>query len=336
MRKMITKMLASDIDIDVAGTAMDGLFALNKIADMRPDVITLDINMPRMGGIATLRHIVTDYGIPTVIVSSVTKKDEELTLEALDIGAFDFVTKPQNGISSNIGDISEELIAKIKAACLNPFTRPPSGPRDRPAARGLTRPVQLQHPAERVLAIGASTGGPNALNYLLPRISSGFPAGILIVQHMPAGFTETFAARLNAICGIEVKEASEGDLVLPGRALIAPGGRHMKVKRLPLGSVVLLSDAEAVNGHRPSVDALFHSVAVEFGEKATGLILTGMGNDGAEGLAEIKAAGGMTVAQDEKSCVVFGMPKAAIERGAARDVMTLERMDGFLSDHYFR
>jgi two-component system chemotaxis response regulator CheB len=185
-----------------------------------------------------------------------------------------------------------------------------------------------------VLAIGVSTGGPNALSFLLPQIPREFPAAILIVQHMPAGFTEMFAARLNALCAIEVKEARDGDLVLPGRALIAPGNRHLKVKRLPLGAIAVLSDAAPANGHRPSADVLFRSVAAEYGSGATGLIMTGMGADGAEGIGEIKARGGATIAQNEESCVVFGMPKVAIERGHITDVVQLDELAGFLRRRY--
>ncbi|MHB8880653.1 MAG: protein-glutamate methylesterase/protein-glutamine glutaminase [Thermodesulfovibrionales bacterium] len=325
MRKMIPRMLKTDPEIDVVGTAMDGVFALSKIRELRPDVVTLDMDMPRMDGIETLRHIVEDFGTPTIVVSSLAKKDAELTFRALNIGAFDFVAKPQDAISVHIHEIDRELIEKIKAASQNPVARlrlkkvQSLGPRENKKQPALT-------PPDKLLVIGISTGGPNALSYLLPRLPEDFPASILIVQHMPAGFTEMFAARLNTVCGIEVKEAQEGDLVLPGRALIAPGDQHLKVKRLPLGTIAVLSSAAPVSGHKPSADVLFRSAAQEYGPMVTGLIMTGMGSDGAQGMSEIRENGGFTIAQDEKSCVVFGMPKAAIERGAIRQVVALEEI----------
>lgn len=334
MRKMIPKILGSDPEIEVVGTAMDGLFALNKILDLKPDVITLDMSMPRMDGIETLRHVVQDFGIPVIVVSSLTKKDTELTLQALEIGAFDFVTKPQNAISVHIGDIGAELRYKVKAAYGNPFARlkvrkiiPGPPQKAKITARGTNEAVKL-------LAIGSSTGGPNALSYLLPQLPEDFPAAIMIAQHMPAGFTDMFARRLDSCCRIKVKEASDGDLILPGRALIAPGDRHLKVRRMPLGAIAVLSDSPSVNGHRPSVDVLFRSVASEYGKKSTALILTGMGADGAEGIGEIMRQGGFTMAQNEESCVVYGMPKVSIERNYINEVLDLNNMGDFLINRF--
>ena len=330
MRKMIPQILASDPEIEIIGTAMDGLFALKKIGDIKPDVITLDISMPRMDGIETLSHIVEDFGIPTIIVSSLAKKDTELTLHALEIGAFDFVTKPQDAISVHIKEIGSELIEKVKAAYENPLSRLKIKKIQQLFIPPDKKPLPLRKSPERVLAIGISTGGPNSLSYLLPQIPIVFPAGIVIVQHMPAGFTDMFANRLNASCELEVKEAKDGDLVLPGRALIAPGNKHLKIKRLPLGTISVISSSPPVNGHRPSADMLFQSVASEYGRNAIGLIMTGMGADGAEGIGEIKAKSGLTIAQDEKSCVVFGMPKTAIERRYVQDIVSLEEMAPYL------
>lgn len=337
MRKLIPHIISSDPEIEVVGTAMDGLFALKKILLLRPDVITLDMNMPRMDGLETLRHIVENYGIPTILVSSLTKKDAELTFQALEAGAFDFITKPQDAISVHIGEIGSELIKKIKVAYASPVERMKLR-KFMPAVAARTpreiSPVFTKRSADKVLAIGASTGGPNVLSYLLPRIPGDFPAAIVIVQHMPAGFTEMFASRLDSICAIDVKEAEDGDLILPGRALIAPGDRHLKVKRLPLGAIAMLSDAPTVNGHRPSVDVLFHSVASEYGSMATGLIMTGMGTDGAEGIGEIKSRGGLSIAQDEESCIVFGMPRAALEGNCITEVVALNVMGDFLINHF--
>ncbi len=335
MRKMIPQILLSDPDIEVVGTAMDGLFALKKMKELRPDVVTLDVSMPRMDGIETLRHIVEDFGTPTIIVSSLARRDAELTFQALEIGAFDFVTKPQDAISVHITEIGTELTEKVRAAHENPLARLRMA-RVRP---GLHPEKKQERPSgarsvDGVLAIGISTGGPNALSYLLPQLPKNIPAGILIVQHMPAGFTEMFAARLNAACEIEVKEAKDGDLVLPGRALVAPGDRHLKIKRMALGTIAVLSDAPPVCGHRPSADVLFRSVAAEYGRRVTALIMTGMGSDGADGIGEIRARGGLTVAQDEESCIVFGMPKVAIERNHIDKIVSLRDMGAFISSHF--
>jgi two-component system chemotaxis response regulator CheB len=337
MRKMIPQILGRDPAIEVVGTAMDGVFALKKIAELKPDVITLDVDMPRMDGLETLRNIVGDFGIPTIMVSSLTRRNADQTFRALSLGAFDFVAKPADAISVHINEIGEELIAKVRAAAVSVGARlraakfPPP-----PASAPALRPAlpQLRSRAGKILAIGVSTGGPNALSYLLPLLPRDFPAAILVVQHMPAGFTEMFANRLNAACAIEVKEARDGDLVLPGRALIAPGDRHLKLKRLPLGTIAVLSDAPAVSGHRPSADVLFRSAAQEFGASAVGLIMTGMGADGADGIGAIQAEGGLTLAQDEASCVVFGMPKVAIELNHIGKILPLEATGPFLREHF--
>lgn len=341
MRKMIPLILSSDPEIEVIGTAMDGLFALKKLGELSPDVITLDVNMPRMDGIETLKHIMGDFGIPTLMVSSLTQRDAGLTLQALEAGAFDFVTKPQDAISMHIKDIGYEIIEKVKAAYENPRTnlkirkiKPAGESKQAGVIRREAQRLFVGKPPEEVLAIGISTGGPNALSYLLPQFPVDFPAAIVIVQHMPAGFTDMFAKRLNSTCRIEVKEAMDGDLLSAGWALIAPGDRHLKIRRDPLGTVAVLSNAPQVNGHRPSADVLFHSVASEYGRRATGLIMTGMGNDGAEGIGEIMAKGGLSVAQDEESCVVFGMPKAAIYKRYIKRIVSLDDMGLFLINHY--
>ncbi len=323
MRKLIPQLLERDSAIHVIGTAMDGEFALKKIEELRPDVITLDLEMPRMDGIETLRKMV-HHQVPVVVVSSHSREGASSTFKALHMGAFDFVAKPENVLSENMGEIAAELIQKIKAASIS-----------KPANRSLPKPsgaVQMKiqravpGPASRVVAIGISTGGPNSLEYMLSHLPAEFPAAILVVQHMPPGFTETFARRLNDNCALEVKEAQSGDLLAAGHVLVCPGDRHMRVRRMPLGDVVVLSDDAKVNGHRPSVDVLFRSAAEEFGPDAVGLLMTGMGEDGAEGLGELKAAGALTIAQDEASSVVFGMPRAAIERGYATRVVSLESL----------
>lgn len=331
MRKLIPHILAKDPDIEVVATAVDGLFAIKKIGEYRPDVITLDVDMPRMDGLTALKHIVAEYKTPVIMVSSLTEAGAELTLKALEIGAMDFITKPHDAISVHIGDIADDLIRKIKAiAKVSPSRL--FAARHMPPSPLQKAPRRIDRSAGNVVAIGISTGGPNALTYFLPLVPADISAGMLIVQHMPPGFTEVFAARLNNLCQIEVKEARDGDMVIPGRAIIAPGGRHIKVKKTNLGAVVIVSNSPPVNGHKPSVDVLFNSVAIEYGQNAVGVLMTGMGEDGAEGLGQIKAAGGATIAQDEESCVVYGMPKVAVERGYAHRIVTLNDMAGAITE----
>jgi len=328
MRKLIPLILEKDPDIEVVATAVDGRFALAKAEKHRPDVITLDMDMPGMDGLTTLKHIVSSFGIPVVIVSSLTNKGAELTMKAFELGAVEAVAKPRDAISENIREIAEELIRKVRAASVSSpsklFLDPPSASEE--GETPVAKKEITGRSADFVAVIGVSTGGPNALTQLLPRLPADLPAGVLVVQHMPPGFTEVFAARLNKICAMKVSEAKDGDPVLPGRVLIAPGDQHMKIKRTPFGAIVALSSRPPVNGHRPSADVLFNSAALEYGPNTLGIIMTGMGEDGAEGIGEIKKAGGRTIAQDELSSVVFGMPKAAIKRGYADRVLPLDGM----------
>jgi two-component system chemotaxis response regulator CheB len=270
--------------------------------------------------------------VPVVVVSAHTRDGASATFKALHMGAFDFVAKPENILAEGMSEIAAEMIAKIKAAVNSPFrshAMPSVGviAIPKPKRRGAPGP------ASKVVAIGISTGGPHSMEYMLSHLPAEFPAAILVVQHMPVGFTEAFARRLNEACNLEVKEAQSGDLLAAGRVLICPGGRHMRVRRMPLGDVVMLSDEPKVNGHRPSVDVLFRSVAQEFGADAVGLLMTGMGEDGAEGLGVMKQAGALTIAQDEESSVVFGMPRAAIERGFANRIVSLEALPNTLIAH---
>lgn len=325
MRKMIPMIISTDNDIEVIGTAMDGDFALNKIPQLRPDVITLDIDMPRMDGLTTLKSIVRDFGIPVILVSSLTKEGAEITLKGLEIGAFDFVPKPRDAISVHISEISRELIDKIKAASrCRPRFKDPQQEKIRPKFSAVVPSVPLA--VESVIAIGISTGGPQSLTEILPLIPAGFPAGILIVQHMPEGFTGLFAKRLDDLCNINVKEAANGDVITHGKALIAPGGKHLKVKRTSFGIISVLSQSPAVSGHRPSATVLFNSIAEEVGNKAIGIIMTGMGDDGVEGLGKIKEKCGITIAQDEETSVIYGMPKVAAEKGYADMILGLDEI----------
>jgi two-component system, chemotaxis family, protein-glutamate methylesterase/glutaminase len=323
MRKLIPQILQTDSSIQVVGTAMDGNFGLRKIEELKPQVVTLDLEMPGMNGIDTLKEIMRRSRVPVIVVSSHSTEGASVTLKALGLGAFDFVAKPHD-VFARMPEIASELIAKIKAAAQSRGVKvQPIPGASRRAEKTL--PDAKKQPT-RIVAIGVSTGGPHALQFVLSQLPGDFPGTIVVVQHMPEGFTEMFARRLDEICAIAVKEAQSGDLLLAGRALICPGSRHIKVKRLPLGDVAVLTDEPRVNGHRPSVDVLFKSVAEEFGANGLATIMTGMGEDGAQGMGAVKAAGGMTIAQSEDSCVVYGMPKAAIERGFAVRVVGLDAL----------
>jgi len=326
MRKLIPRILEEDPSIEVVGTAMDGNFGLKKIKELKPHVVTLDLEMPGLNGIDTLKEIRRRWKVPVIVVSSHTTAGAAITLKALSLGAFDLVAKPKD-VSARLPEIADELIGKIHAAAQHGAAAPMFVAEHTP-----NELLRKQAPAapNRVVAIGISTGGPNALQYLFSNLPVDFAGTILVVQHMPDGFTELFAKRLDETCPIRVKEAQSGDLLVAGRALVCPGNRHMKVKKLPLGNVAVLNEDSPVNGHRPSADVLFRSVAQEFGAQVLGVLMTGMGDDGADGLGEILSAGGITVAQDRESCVVFGMPKAAIERGFAMHVVGLQELPNFL------
>ena len=324
-RRAITQMLESGDDVKVLDRASDGEEGLKKVAALQPDVITLDLEMPRLDGFAFLRLLMARTPTPVIVVSSHSTEGASITLRALSLGAFDFVAKPTD-VSSRMQESARELIAKIKAAAQSRGIQI-AGPGEipMPAPRPKMKAGDKRQPS-RIVAIGISTGGPQSLQYLLAQLPHDFPGSIVVVQHMPEGFTEMFARRLDECCALNVKEAQSGDLLLAGRVLICPGSRHLKVKRLPLGDVAVLSEEARVNGHRPSADVLFKSVAEEFGSRGVGVIMTGMGDDGAHGLGLIKVGGGMTIAQSERSCVVFGMPKAAIERGHAMRIVDLKQM----------
>jgi two-component system chemotaxis response regulator CheB len=331
MRKLIPQVIERDKQIEVVGTAMDGVLGLRKIDDLHPDVVTLDLEMPRMDGMETLRQITKKYHVPVIIVSALTTEGATATFKALALGALDFVAKPRDAASAHMDEIAEDLIRKIKVASkakLRTLRVPVPEPVFRsPVQKPAIRPRQSP---SKVIAIGVSTGGPNALHYLLSQLPGDFPGSIVVVQHMPEGFTDMFARRLNECCAIEVKEAQSGDLLVAGRALICPGDRHIKVRRMSLADTVVLTDEPRMNGHRPSVDVLFRSVATELGSRSLGVLMTGMGDDGAAGMGLIKDAGGLTIAQTEDSCVVFGMPKAAIERGFAMRVVPLDGLANVL------
>lgn len=321
VRKIFSEELSKFPDIEVAGTAPDPYVARDKIVKLNPDVITLDIEMPKMDGLTFLKKLMRYYPLPVIIVSSLTPKGGKLTLEAMDIGAVEVIAKP--GGSYTVGDMSTQLAEKIRAASWVKIAK--KDPGNQPASVGSGPIRALSKTSNKVIAIGASTGGTEALKNVLSRMPSNSP-GIVAVQHMPAKFTTAFADRLNDICQIRVKEARNNDSVNPGSALIAPGNYHMILRRSGARYYVEVKDGPMVHHQRPAVDVLFKSTAQYAGPNSIGAILTGMGADGAEGLLRMKQAGAKTIAQDEKSCVVFGMPKEAIKLGAADKVVPLDRV----------
>jgi two-component system chemotaxis response regulator CheB len=333
MRKLIPAILMRDTAIEVVGTAMDGAFALKKIEELRPDVVTLDLEMPRMDGMETLRLIMKSAPVPVILFSTHSKEGAYSTFKALALGAVDFVAKPQDAAVGHLDAIADQLIEKIKVAKRASAHRLPPAVATQ-SSMGLKKKRDLAVPPNRIIAVGISTGGPNALQFMLSQLPADFPSSILIVQHMPEGFTEMFARRLDECSALDVHEARSGDLLLAGRVLLCPGNRHMMVRRMPRGDMVVLNDAAPVNGHRPSVDVLFHSVAQEFGLTSVGVLMTGMGEDGAAGLGAIKSAGGMTIAQSEESCVVSGMPRAAITKGYANRIVPLDGLATYLASQY--
>ncbi|MCP4633797.1 MAG: chemotaxis response regulator protein-glutamate methylesterase [candidate division Zixibacteria bacterium] len=326
VRKIFSSELGRDPKIEVVGTAPDPYVARDKILSLKPDVLTLDVEMPRMDGITFLRKLMKHFPLPTVVVSSLTQKGSELAMEALDAGAVEVMNKPN--ASYSVGDMSVELIEKIKAAAQVRLSKKENQSTD--AKR--TRKLSLTKTTHKVIAIGASTGGTQALSSLL-KVLPANTAGTVIVQHMPENFTKSFANRLNDICDMEVSEAKDGDSVVPGKALIAPGNSHIILKRSGANYYLSIKNGPLVNRHRPSVEVLFKSVAQIAGKNAVGAILTGMGADGARGMLEMKNAGAYTIAQDEKSCVVFGMPKEAIKLGGVEKVLPLDKIPKAILSH---
>lgn len=330
VRQIFTQELARDPEIEVVGAAPDPYVARDKIVMLKPDVITLDIEMPRMDGITFLKKLMRHYPLPAIIVSSLTTKGCDLAMEALESGAVDVLCKP--GTSYTVGDMSVELIDKIKAAaCVDVKRRSVKAPDAPPTPHRLS----MTKTTNKVVAIGASTGGTEALASVLSSLPANSP-GIVIVQHMPELFTRSFAERLNNLSAVSVKEAEDGDTVSPGRALLAPGNKHMLLKRSGASYYVQVKSGPLVGRHRPSVDVLFKSVAQFAGANAVGVIMTGMGADGSDGLRDMHNNGAKTIAQDEASCVVFGMPKEAIVKGGVDHVAPLSRIPQMilqLSEH---
>lgn len=334
VRQVLHALLDGEPDIEVIGAASDPIFAQQKMASNWPDVIVLDIEMPRMDGLTFLRKLMAERPTPVVICSSLTGTGTQTGMQALAAGAVEIITKPVVGLKDFLQESAESLRNAVRAASRARVRAAPSGPAQRIATpTEVLPPTAMAQTTERVIAIGASTGGTQAIERVLtamPRVSPG----IAIVQHMPEKFTASLAERLNRLCQIEVREAVHGDRLRPGLALIAPGGRHMQLRRSGAYYHVDVVDGPPVNRHRPSVDVLFRSVARHAGRNAVGAILTGMGDDGARGLLEMMQAGAETIAQDEASCVVYGMPREAVRLGGARQVAPLGDMARLLLREY--
>jgi two-component system chemotaxis response regulator CheB len=335
VRSLMTEIINSQPDMHVCATAPDPLVARELIKQHNPDVLTLDVEMPRMDGLDFLEKLMRLRPMPVVMVSSLTERGSEITLRALELGAVDFVTKPRVGIRDGMLEYSEKLADKIRAAARARVRQTPHVVHAAPGAGGSAAAAAASKPTpnlnnplvstEKLIIVGASTGGTEAIRELLVLLPPDAP-GVMIAQHMPPGFTKSFAQRLNGLCRIAVKEAEHGERVLPGHAYIAPGDAHLVLARSGANYVAHLSDAPPVNRHRPSVDVLFRSAAQNAGKNALGVILTGMGRDGAQGMLEMQQAGAYTFAQDEASCVVFGMPREAIATGGVSEIAPLAEM----------
>lgn len=328
MRRLVTEILSSDPSIEVVGAASDPYAARDKIMSLKPDILTLDVEMPRMDGLTFLSKLMASRPMPVVMVSSLTEKGCETTLKALELGAVDFVSKPKVDLNAGMTELGDEIIRKVKAAAQARVRR-----YQPPASRKTVPPCgdALITSTHKVIAIGASTGGTEALAEVLQCLPPDSP-GIAAVIHMPPGFTKKFAKRLDERCVLSVSEAQNGDVILPGHVLLAPGNFHMEIRRGGAKYAVKVREGDRVKQHRPSVDVLFESAAKYLGNNGIGVILTGMGDDGADGMLAMHNAGAATIAQDEASCVVFGMPKEAIKRGAVDEVMPLKDIGAGIID----
>lgn len=330
IRKVFEAELSKDPEIEVVGTAPDPFVGRDKIVYLKPDVVTLDIEMPRMDGLTFLGKLMKHYPLPVVVVSSLAKKGGDVALKAMELGAVEVVSKP--GSAYSVGDMCEQLIEKVKAAAkVKVFkTVDPEKISSREQNQALVASIAVKT-TNKIIAIGASTGGTDALREVISRLPANSPP-VVVVQHMPANFTKAFADRLNQICQVQVKEAVDGEYLATGKVLIAPGNQHMEIRRSGINYYVTLFDGPMMFHQRPAVEILFNSVAKYAGQNAVGAILTGMGKDGAQGLLNMRNAGAATIAQDEKTCIVFGMPKEAIDIGAAQVVKPLQMITQTILD----
>jgi two-component system, chemotaxis family, protein-glutamate methylesterase/glutaminase len=322
VRSLLSEILSEDPELQVVGTAADPLIAREKIRSLNPDVLTLDVEMPRMDGLTFLENLMRLHPLPVLMVSSLTERGADVTLQALELGAIDYITKPKLGVAEGLRAYADELRHKIRVCAR-------ARPRERGAARTILKPQRQFRTTDRLIAIGASTGGTEAIKDVLSQMPADAP-GIVITQHIPAAFSRPFAERMDRSSAMAVCEAQDGQQVRPGHVYIAPGGRHLYVISDGARWVCRLSDDSPVNRHRPSVDVLFRSVARHAGRNAVAALLTGMGDDGARGLQELRQAGARTLIQDEASSVVWGMPGAAFKLGAAEQVLPLEQIAGAL------
>lgn len=325
VRSLLAEIINRQPDMECVGTANDPLIAREMIRELNPDVITLDIEMPKMDGIEFLGRLMRLRPMPVLMISTLTERGAEITMRALELGAVDFVAKPRIGVVDGINDLAGQIVDKVRVAALAHVRRsvapaPTAGTAQSPTA---TRNQSIGRiSTEKLICIGASTGGTEAIKEILVRMPADSP-GIVITQHMPPGFTTSFAARLDGLCQISVKEAAHGDRILPGHAYIAPGGKQFRIDKSGANYVCVVEDGELVNRHKPSVEVLFKSAARVVGRNAFGVMLTGMGNDGAKAMKEMRDSGSYNYVQDEASCVVFGMPREAILHGAADEVLPL-------------
>ena len=330
IRKVFEQELSKDPEIEVVGTAPDPFVGRDKIVYLKPDVITLDIEMPRMDGLTFLEKLMKHYPLPVVVVSSLAKKGGDVALKAMELGAVEVLCKP--GTAYSVGDMSEQLIEKVKAAAKVKILKSTDSNKSFNASENKTLAASIGvKTTNKIIAIGASTGGTDALREVISKLPTDSPP-VVIVQHMPQNFTKAFADRLNQICEVEVKEATDGEHLAKGKVLIAPGNQHMEIRRSGIHYSVTLFDGPMMFHQRPAVEILFNSVAKYAGQNAIGAILTGMGKDGAQGLLNMRQAGANTVAQDERSCIVFGMPKEAIELGAAQVIKPLDQITQTILD----
>ncbi|MES2948396.1 MAG: chemotaxis response regulator protein-glutamate methylesterase [Pseudomonadota bacterium] len=337
VRSLLAEIINRQKDMECVGAANDPLIAREMIRDLDPDVITLDIEMPKMDGIDFLARLMRLRPMPVVMISTLTERGAEVTMRALELGAVDFVAKPRIGLADGINELAGQIVEKIRVAASAHIRRvtppsPPAGGSVAGAVGSSPRPESIslgRVSTEKLICIGASTGGTEAIKEILMRMPADSP-GIVITQHMPPGFTTSFAARLNTLCQITVQEAVHGGRVLPGHAYIAPGGKQFRVDKSGANYVCVVEDGEAVNRHKPSVEVLFKSAARVVGRNAFGIMLTGMGNDGAKAMREMKDAGSYNYVQDEASCIVFGMPREAILHGAADEILPLLDIAGAL------
>lgn len=335
MRKALSSMLDKDPEIKVAATARDGEEGLELIRKLQPDVVTLDIEMPRMDGLTALRHIMMEMPRPVLMVSSLTTEGAEATLKALELGAVDFIPKQLSKVSLDIVKIEDNLRSKVKEIARRKFRSPHTARRPTKALE-KTAPVVRGAQQRDVVAIGVSTGGPPAVQKVLSQLPENFPAGILIAQHMPAAFTGPFAKRLDGVCKIAVKEAENGERFRQGVAYVSPGGRHLRLEQKVSRLEISVSDEPAEALYKPSANVLIESVAHGVGRRALAAILTGMGNDGMEGVRALKQKGGLALAQSDATCVVYGMPKAIVDAGLADEVVDIEDMAQALEAHLYK